>query len=67
MVATRLNQCTAYQRLDRGGGNFSFKDYCFDNLVKYIISAFLEHYESVPFFATPAVELLVYSDFHNKK
>ena len=35
MVATRLDQCTAYQRLDRGG-----VDYCFDNLVKYNISAF---------------------------
>ena len=39
-VGTRLNQCTANQRLDRRG----VKDYCFDNLVKYNISAFLEHY-----------------------
>ena len=51
MVATRLNQCTANQRLDRGGVDQFFKDYCFDNLVKYNISAFLEHYEIVPFLA----------------
>ena len=44
---------------------FSFKDYCFDNLIKYNISAFLEHLRTF-IFDTPAVVLLVYSDFHNK-
>ena len=51
MVATRLNPCTAYQILDRGGVDLSSKTTinCFDNLVKYNISAFLEHYELVTF------------------
>ena len=52
MVASRLNPCTAYQILDRGRLDFPSKTTAFDNLVKYNISesAFLEHYEHVPFF-----------------
>ena len=37
--------------IGQGRSGFFFKDYCFDNLIKYNISAFLEHYELVPFFA----------------
>ena len=60
MVATRLNPCTAYQRLDRGGVDFPSK-------TTALITCFLEHCELGTFFGTPAVKLLVYSDFLNEK
>ena len=53
MVATRLNPCTSYEILDRGGVDFPSRLLGFDNLVKHNISAFLEHYELVPFFMAP--------------
>ena len=53
--------------IGQGRSGFSFKDHCFDNLVKYNISAFWGHYELAPFYGTPAVELLVYFDFKEAK
>ena len=36
-------------KIGQGRSGFSFKDYCFDNLVKYNISALWKRYELVPF------------------
>ena len=66
MVVSRLNQYTVHQRLDGGGVDFSSKTTA---LITWEIQyfSFLGALTNLSFFGTPAVQLLVYSDFHNKK
>ena len=59
MVATRLNQCTAYQRLDRGEVDFASKATALITWEMQYFS-FLEALRRNLFvFDTPAVEWLV--------
>ena len=66
MVVTRLNQCIVYQRLDRGGVDFPSKTTALTTW-EILYLSFLGALTNLYFFGTPAIELLVYSDFHNKK
>ena len=50
MEATETKSVYCMPKIGQGWSGFSFNDYCFDNLAKYNISAFLEHYELVHFF-----------------
>ena len=67
MVATRLNPCTAYQILDRGGVGFRSKTTALITWKYTIFQLFWSTTNLYLYHGAPAVELLVYSDLHNKK
>ena len=67
MVPTRLKSVYCITKIGQRRSGFSFKDYCFDNLGNTIFQFCWITCELALFFGNPVVELLVYSDFHNKK